>query len=422
MGIDNIKESFNILPAYKDNYISVVFSFNDDFSKYFSVALKSLIENSNSEKNYDIVILESEISEVNKKLLLEMIPANFSLRFFNVSEFISNTFNNIKLEKVKGWSVEMYYRIVIPLIMNNYERVLYLDTDIICKKDINELFQIDLEDKELLAVADIFNIVSEVNECKATKDFITNYLKIENIEEYFNSGVLLFNIKKIDINDYLKRMIKAFQIEKTNFPDQDILNLIFKNRVKLISQKWNLQWHLPIFFKKKYLLFNQEKIQEYNDAVKNPFIIHFTSYKKPWENPDEELSFNFWRIARKVDYYEALLFVLYKNNFFKERFSLNLYSKLKENNKVVLWGASLFLEDFLKRYGFFKNVMGIIDKNKAGDALFVHGYKIYSPFQLKELGVNEIILTIVNQQEERYEEIKQYLEENELNYIKLTQI
>jgi len=38
------------------------------------------------------------------------------------------------------------------------------------------------------------------------------------------------------------------------------------------------------------------------------------------------------------------------------------------------------------------------------------------------LGVNEIILTIVNQQEERYEEIKQYLEENELNYIKLTQI
>ena len=196
LGIDNIKESFNILPAYKDNYISVVFSFNDDFSKYFSVALKSLIENSNSEKNYDIVILESEISEVNKKLLLEMIPANFSLRFFNVSEFISNTFNNIKLEKVKGWSVEMYYRIVIPLIMNNYERVLYLDTDIICKKDINELFQIDLEDKELLAVADIFNIVSEVNECKATKDFITNYLKIENIEEYFNSGVLLFNIKE----------------------------------------------------------------------------------------------------------------------------------------------------------------------------------------------------------------------------------
>ena len=74
----------------------------------------------------------------------------------NVEELLED----IQLSGFKYWSVEMYYRIVIPLIMRNYDRVLYLDSDIVCKKDISELFATDFDNKKLVAIQDAFNLIS----------------------------------------------------------------------------------------------------------------------------------------------------------------------------------------------------------------------------------------------------------------------
>ena len=83
-----------------------------------------------------------------------MLPENFSLRFFDISDFILNNFPAINLKTMNNWSVEIYNRIFIPLLMPAYKKVLYLDTDIIINSSLKELFDIDFENKQILAVKD----------------------------------------------------------------------------------------------------------------------------------------------------------------------------------------------------------------------------------------------------------------------------
>lgn len=415
MQIKRIFEGKNVLP--------IVFAFNNDYSKYFSVALQSLIENSNNIYFYDIIVFSSDISERNKKLLESMLPKNFSLRFFDVSIYINQLLEDIQLSGYKYWSVEMYYRIVIPIIMRNYERVLYLDSDTISKKDITPLFNTNFENKQIVAVMDAFNLISNLEECQETKDYLLRELKIKSVKSYFNSGVILFNIQKICPERYIERLKEAFKIELTNCPDQDVLNSIFVEQVKFVSQEWNLQYHIPILYDRHLDSFNKDDLLAYNLAFDNPAIIHYTSPVKPWFAPKLGLAVDFWRYARKTDYYEEILYSMYQNEIANSRFATHLYMKLQENKKVILWGASIFLEDFINRYRIStENILGIIDINTARQGQTLNGYKIYPPEILKSLEYEEIILTIVNGQDERYEDIKNYLIENNLTHVRFSKL
>lgn len=413
-----------IKPAFQgQNIVPIVFSFNNDYSRYFAVALQSLIDNAQKQHLYDIIVFTSDISEYNKKQLLAMLPSNFSLRFFNVADCITQLLENISLSGYKYWSVEMYYRIIIPIIMRDYERVLYLDSDTVCKKDILPFFYTDFEGKQIAAVMDAFNLISDLDESQETKTYLLEDVKIKDVTSYFNSGVILFNIKKICPDKYIEKVKQAFQIELTNCPDQDVLNSIFVDNVKFVNQQWNVQYHIPILYDRHIHKFNKNALQNYNSAFENPAIIHYTSPVKPWYAPKVALAVDFWRYARKTDYYEEILYSMYQNEIANSRFATHLYMKLQENKKVILWGASIFLEDFIKRYNIStENILGIIDINVKKQGKCIDDYKIYSPEILKTIEYDEIILTIVNGQKQRYKKIKAYLDENNLENVKFIKL
>ena len=117
----------SIEPAYEgNNVITAVFAPDNKFCKYFGVALQSLIENANSKYNYDIIVLDADIEQRNKRILLNMIPRNFTLRFFDIDRYIKNNFKNLKLYARLRWGINIYYRMFIPFIMKDYEKVLNL--------------------------------------------------------------------------------------------------------------------------------------------------------------------------------------------------------------------------------------------------------------------------------------------------------
>lgn len=416
-------DNFKIAPIKTDKkIITVVFSFNNEYCKYFSVAFQSLIKNSKDTYFYDIVAFSSDISSRNKKLLFELLPKNFSLRFFDAS----NILKNLDLPIKKYWSVDMYYRIAIPIIMPDYDKVLYVDSDVIFNNDISNIFDIDFCDKNLLAVSDSFNLVSDFKESEERNEYIKDYLGLTECDTYFNSGVLLFNIHSFNKQEYLETIKTAFnKIKKTYCPDQDILNFMFKGQVKIINQKWNLQYHLPIFHKKDLPHIEKSCLEEYNNAFQTPVIIHYTSPFKPWNAPQEELADVFWKFARQTVFYEEILSSMYKNEIYESRYATNLYLMLQSNKKIIFWGASLYLEKFLKKYEinkkFYPNIIGIIDKNKSRTGSFLGDYQIFSPEILKDCGADEIILTIINSLNERYEEIANYLKEQNIR-IKLTRL
>ncbi|MBQ7126229.1 Stealth CR1 domain-containing protein [bacterium] len=419
-------DNFQIKPAFKENYQTVVFSFNNDYCKYFSVALQSLIKHADYRQNYDLIILTSGIDKVNKDLILKKLPSNFSIRFFNMTDIIVKNFPGISLSNKKYWSIEIYYRIFIPFIMQNYKKVLYLDTDVIVNENLNELFDIDFDNNELLAVKDTTSQVLSYEIYKERKEHIENTLKLNEPKNYFNSGMLLFNISSINLNNYYERLREAIKIKNLLYPDQDILNMIFENKTKLISSSWN--------YCCGELLFNNDFIEQITEEYKDDFlnaqnypkIIHYTSPRKPW-NYKLELHFDkFWEYARNTVFYEDILLQMNKDIsqqvLIENAKYLNLYQKINNNNKILFWGASIFLENFIKKYEISNdNILGIVDKNPNKYGSFVEQYQIISPNDIKKINPDEIIVTIVNSNAERVSEIKNDLDKLNLD-IKISSI
>ena len=79
-----------------------------------------------------------------------------------------------------------------------YKKVLYLDTDIIINQPLTELFNIDFENNQILAVKDATAQILYIKEFKERYEHIKNCLGIKEETDYFNSGMIMFNIPAID--------------------------------------------------------------------------------------------------------------------------------------------------------------------------------------------------------------------------------
>ena len=412
--LDLLNKPMEIAPVFDKKSINIVFSFNDEYSKFFSVALQSLIDNSNNEKNYDVIIFSSDIKERSIKMLLQMIPPNFSLRFYNPTNYIENTFQNLNLETKQYWSVEMYYRIFIPLVMQKYERVLYLDSDIVVNSNIDELFSITFDNKEIIAVCDTTSPELYLPKNSSRREHIKKVLGLEDETKYFNSGMLLFNITLIDIQEYTKKILKSSQISTLLYPDQDILNILFEKRVKLISSKWNYGSNVLVCNKNYLSEISGTERKKFLKSRNNPKIIHFISPIKPWNSTGEEFYETFWFYARKTPFYEEILYTMNQSQIDKATREITLFSRLLRDRKIVLWGASEFLVNFLEKYDICnKNILGIIDKNTSKTGTLIRNYRIYSPNDLKELNPDEIIITVIKSNFKK--SIYNFMIENNIN-------
>ena len=297
-------KDYSIKPVSDKNAITIVFAPDNNYCKYFSVALQSLIENAAPDRFYDIIVFSTDISHRNKKMIFEMLPSNFSLRFFDVSSFINEKLGSFKFIEKNHWSVSAYYRLFIPFLMPDYEKVLYLDSDICILDSLTELFDTEPEGNQLLAVLDIDTPVYP----QTRINHILNTLKLKQTGRYFNSGMVLFCLKNIDLQKYLKEWEKTLKIEKLLFPDQDILNVIFENTTKLVSYKWNFQYHIPMYHPDYLEIVTGEYKEDYLKSNEKPCIIHYTSEIKPWSYPKEVHAEYFWKYARKSPFYEEILF------------------------------------------------------------------------------------------------------------------
>ncbi|MBR3675745.1 MAG: Stealth CR1 domain-containing protein [Alphaproteobacteria bacterium] len=307
------EEVLQLSPVFKGkNVYPIVFAPDNKYCKYFSVALQSLIEHSDCNNLYDVIVLHNDIGLKNQAKLQQMIPNNFSLRFVNIDHYIFSLCGGINLKPKNNWSISMYYRIFIPLFMRKYTKVLYCDSDMCVNHSIEELFSLDFEGKEIMAAID--NVSTILYREHKRKDYMLNVLRLHNPENYFNSGLLLFNIPQIEPEDYKRKFLEALKIEKLAYPDQDILNVIFEDNVKYLPRQWNYLYGDCAYNPSFENLIPADYRSEFIKARLNPFIIHYTSPRKPWNFPTAEHAEVFWKYARKTIFYEEILFSNIKSN------------------------------------------------------------------------------------------------------------
>lgn len=264
--------------------IPVVFATNDNYAPYLGVTLQSLIENSSCEYVYDIYVFHTTLSDFYQLRLKAMSKPNIYIRTFNVLPYVKSLRNYSH----GHYSVEMYYRIVIPDVLKQYDKAVYLDCDMVLERDVADLYKIDLDDNILAAV--INDIVS---------DYMISYLDTTlklSTAEYFNSGVLVINNKAFISESIKDKCIEYLNtIERIQCPDQDILNLTCRGKVLLLGNEWNYQVGSGMYSAREMYL---------RDDL---CIIHYTTGVKPWNSKEVDLSERFFKYARNCPFYEQIL-------------------------------------------------------------------------------------------------------------------
>lgn len=293
-----------MMTTQKKSVIPVAFASDNAFIPIFAVCLQSIMDQSSEQYDYDILLLHSDITEENKNTLLKMISEkpNFSLRFYNAAPLVKN----YRLDPCYGLPIETYYRFLIQKILPEYDKVLYLDCDLIVLADVAELYQTDIDGYSLAAVKDA-GFLGQINYSETLKNYIKTDLPMQNPHNYFNAGVLLLNTEELrkaySIEEWL-----TFASKKYLFNDQDVLNLYCEGRVKYLPMTWNLMNDNDNSRISNDIVHAADIIQkEYFAARSNPKIIHYAGRVKPWQCPSEDLASYFWKVAAKTPYFELLL-------------------------------------------------------------------------------------------------------------------
>ncbi|MDR0407577.1 MAG: glycosyltransferase family 8 protein [Campylobacteraceae bacterium] len=274
--------SFNItIPPTKYgkiyNSVPIVFITDNNFVIPTSVAIISLIEKKRPETYYSIYIIIDNVSDENKKRLHAFENQQVSIK---IIETASDKFASLHQYDSKSCcvaTISALLKFEIPNILNREDKVLYLDGDILVKSDLSNLYNINIDNYYAAVTHDTGKLYS--------KRFFVKSLH----KTYFNSGVMLLNLKLLRQDDVPAQLIQSKQeINDMKLMDQDAFNIIFKNKVKMFGIKYNFLFlnlkrashkytidQLNTLFGKSY--------ENLEDIKEQASIIHFSSKDKPWK-------------------------------------------------------------------------------------------------------------------------------------------
>jgi lipopolysaccharide biosynthesis glycosyltransferase len=172
----------------------------------------------------------------------------------------------------------MWYRIFLPELLPDVDRVLYLDVDTIALDSLEPLWETDLAASYIAAVTNVFYMRSHAQRALD--------LGIEPAD-YFNSGVVLMNLelmRRDDSSSALFEYARAHAAELA-WPDQDALNVVLGKRRFALHPRWNCMNSVLLFPWAADVL-GAEAVDE---ARANPAIRHFEgpTINKPWHDESQ---------------------------------------------------------------------------------------------------------------------------------------
>ena len=304
--IENTEIIQPLFPAFKQNNIAVFCSTDNNYAPYCGVLIQSIISNGSSEHNYDIVILEEKLSNDKKERLkqLQQGHPNVSIRFYNVSHLM----NNKSFHLCAHFTIATYYRMFAPSIFQNYSKIIYLDIDTIVLTDVAALYKTDINGK-LLAAAQDYGVIAKIKSGQYEPlEYFQNIVGVKTpFAEYFQAGVLLFNINEMKKKNIEDKLIKTALENNFYYVDQDVLNKVCYKMVALLDSSWNTitdagkrKGMMPLLPERLYNKWLSDRIK--------PKIIHYASVTKPWNAPESDLADHWWHYARMTPFYEEILF------------------------------------------------------------------------------------------------------------------
>ena len=273
--------------------IPIVMACDNKYSAPLGVAILSILDNQKTGDIYEIYILYSDLSYPNKNRLEDLSCENFSIQCVEIS--------SPDLPETKGWiSKETYYRLFAADLLEKYEKILYLDCDIVVLSDLGLLYEQELGD----------NLVGGVCDYRFDGEYSKRVIGVET-KDYINAGVLLINSLLWRQENIAEKCLEFLREERQlEAYDQDAINFVSRGRILLLEKSWNFQQVWPEIYNwhSQHLVFREKACLPVNEVFKfnTCGILHYVCAEKPWQYPERELSEYFWCYARGSIFYEIL--------------------------------------------------------------------------------------------------------------------
>lgn len=264
------------------NEIPIFFSTDDRYAPFLDVAVASLIANASKEFSYRITVLNTGLAAENISGIKMRERDGFAIDFVDISKHLENIKSHFK--DVYHFSIVTYYRLFIASLFPQYDKIVYLDCDLVVTGDISELYNAPIGENILGAAPEQFVQNTEEFRCYAEVA-----LGVDP-DRYVNAGVLVINLKefrKAGIEEKFVNMITEHDFDLLD-PDQAYLNYLCRDKIYMLPNGWN-KTPVPVSCEGK----------------KN--IVHYALYKKPWQYDDVIDGEYFWQYAETSPFYPQIL-------------------------------------------------------------------------------------------------------------------
>ncbi len=261
----------NRLPREKyAKRIPISFCFDARGCKLAAVSIKSLLDASHGRCDYDIYcVVTDDVDKSLQNIITNIVDDSESKVYF------LNGNNDFDKSYRAKWPIAVWYRLMLPKLLPNIDKIIYADIDIIFCNDLIDVYELDMGT----------NIVAGVPTQK---------------NGYINSGFLVMDLAKIRAEKVYEKWIKASQSEKYENPDQDCLNYTLENRKLFLPVKYNFQARLGS------RIFQMYSEIELDDLKHNLVVMHYSNYIKPWSNISARPIYSeiWWNTAHKTGLFE----------------------------------------------------------------------------------------------------------------------
>lgn len=245
--------------------IPLAIAFTGNYYVPAATLLRSVLKSSPHGRFRVLCLLTEDLSDAMKEGLQRMGGERMEFEYVNLRGRLEGVYTDPRYTEAAS------FRLLLPELLPELDTVLYLDCDIIARKDMSELFRTtDLGDNYLAAVyeAPIEDQASRITELGCSP------------QSYFNSGVLIMNLRKMREDGVSSKLLDACRKDYMEFPDQDALNVVCQGKVLPLSPLYN---GIRTFYIPKYM---KEFSDMYSDylwyEVDSHANIHYTG-GKPWD-------------------------------------------------------------------------------------------------------------------------------------------
>lgn len=260
--------------SYFNIQTPIVVAFTPNYFVPAATCIFSILESGKGEEYHFICLLTEDLPKDLKELLVNLGGDRCRFSFISLAGKLQDIYVDEK------YTVAASFRLLLPDLLPLYDKVLYVDCDMIVRNNLSELYRaIDLQDSYLAGVFE------------TTLDFQQEHIRAISCDpgEYVNSGLLLMNLSQLRKDNMVEKFLEAAKVEGLEFPDQDVLNQLCKGKIIGLPPYLNsIRSFLLPQYKAFFLQYYTN--QDWQD-VQNEGNVHYTG-PKPWNS--FTVAFDIW--------------------------------------------------------------------------------------------------------------------------------